>query len=139
MLIYVNWYRAITLQICPGSSTCENGMKSWNMTFFQILIMVLKHNIMREIISMLSCLLILLYKYRAIQAWKGRKSSLKSSQKALQKALQKSKNWWSHISRFRSLSIDIKPQTILLKSSWVLQGPRAIHHTPRTPTRLVKF
>ena len=119
--------------------------------FFQILIMVLKHNIMREILSMLSCLLILLYKYRAIQAWKGRKSSLKSSQKALQKALQKlfkklSRNQRigaSHISRFRSLSIDIKPQTILLKSSGVLQGPRAIHHTPSTPpfdnTGLVKF
>ena len=101
MLVYVNWFHAVTLQICPGSSTCENGIKSSNMAFFfQILIMVLKHNIMREILSMLSCLLILLYKYRAIQAWKTKilskklsKSSSKSSPKALQKALQKSKNW----------------------------------------------
>ena len=141
MLVYVNWFRAITFQMCPGSSTCENGIKSSNMAFFQVLIMVLKHNIMREILSILSCLLILLYKYRAIQAWKTQNSSLKSSQKALQKALQKlfkklSRNQRigaSHISRFRSLSIDIKPQTILLKSSRVLQGPRAIHHTPSTP------
>ena len=34
MLVYVNLFRAITLQICPCSSTCENGMKSSNMAFF---------------------------------------------------------------------------------------------------------
>ena len=91
--------------------------------FFQILIMVLKHNIMREILSMLSCLLILLYKYRAIQVWKTRKllskklskSSSKSSQKALQKSSPEIKELVQVISRGSGLS---QLTSSLKPSSW---------------------
>ena len=64
-------------------------------------------------------------------------------QKALQKLSKNQRIGASHISRFRSLSINTKPQTILMKSLGVLQGPRAVHHIPSTPpfdnTGLVKF